>query len=458
MMTTDLDQIADELASLAELGVKKAGTRGAEESEVFISNIDTLAITMKTGVVEARQGVSLGLGIRVVLDGKVGFAATSGIDEKKIDHTIQEAIEVARIRPLDRKFSHLADPVSIPSKDGIIDDKVLEFTEMDALKEVNTLSKDAFEYDKRVKALFGGIGVEKAVFAVASSRGIAGCSIRAVIGGGVYLTAIENGKQKTGSESIDSRELVDFHETGSRAAQRAIKMLESKSLGKSFRTAVVWENVAVGLLVKGMFNSASSARNVQQGKSYFKGKLGEKVASDVFTIIDDGQLPEGLQTFKTDSEGVPSQTTTLIEKGFLKEYIYDSYSALQENRHSTGNASRKWPEPFLSMPEISTSNIVVKPGEQDLDGLIGEVKEGILVTDFVMGAGHANVTTGEFSVVAPSAFLIKSGEVKQPLEPITIAGNFFHSLKDITDIGSDPRITSIGKIPSIVVQNLTVSG
>jgi len=110
------------------------------------------------------------------------------------------------------------------------------------------------------------------------------------------------------------------------------------------------------------------------------------------------------------------------------------------------------------MPEISTSNIVVKPGEQDLDGLIGEVKEGILVTDFVMGAGHANVTTGEFSVVAPNAFLIKSGKVKQPLEPITIAGNFFHSLKDITDIGSDPRITSIGKIPSMTVQNLTVSG
>jgi PmbA protein len=458
MMPTDLNQIADELASFAELGVKKARTKGAEESEVFVSNIDELTINMKTAIVEARQGVSLGLGIRVVLDGKVGFAATSGIDEEKIDHTVKEAIEVARIRPLDKKFSHLADPISIPSKDGIIDNKVLEFTEMDALEEINTLSKVAFEYDKRVKALYGGIGVEKAVYAVANSRGIASCSMRAIIGGGVYLTAIENGKRKTGLESIDSRKLVDFQKTGIKAAQRAIKMLEAKPLNRSFRTTVIWENTATDVLLKGMLSAASSAQNVQEGKSFFKGKRGEKVASDVSTIIDDGQLQEGLQTFNTDSEGVPSQTTTLIEKGFLKEYIYDSYSAIQENRHSTGNAGRKWPEPFLSMPQISTSNLVVKPGKLDLNGLIGNVKEGILVTDFVMGAGHANMTTGEFSVVAPNAFLIKSGEANQPLEPITIAGNFFHSLNDITEIGSDPRITSVGKIPSMIIQNLTVSG
>lgn len=457
-MTVDLDRISDELSSLADLGVKKAKVKGAEESEVFISNIDTLSISIKTNVVEARQGISLGLGIRVVLNGKVGFAATSGIEEKKIDRTIQEAIDVARIRPLDPKFTHLADPISIPSRDGIIDNKVLEFSETDALEEVNTLSKTAFEYDKRVKALFGGVGVQKGVFAVANSRGIADFSMGAFMGGGVYLTAIDNGKQKTGSESIDSRKLADFHEVGSKAAQRAIRMLESKPLGKSFRTTVVWENVAISPLLKGMLNAASSARNVQEGKSFFKGKLGQRVASDVFTVVDDGQLPEGLLTFKTDSEGIPSQTTTLLEEGALKNYIYDSYSALQENRRSTGNAGRGWPEPFLSTPNVLTSNLVLKSGKKDLDGLISGVGEGVLVTDFIMGAGHANVITGEFSVVAPNAFMIENGEVKRPLEPLTIAGNFFHSLKNIEQVGSDSRITSIGKIPSLIIKDLTVSG
>ncbi len=457
-MAADLDRIADELSSLADLGIKKAKAKGADECEVYISNIDTLSIIMKTGAVVARQGVSLGVGIRVVLDKKVGFAATSGMDEAKIDRIAQEAIEVARIRPLDPKFSHLADPIQIPSRNGIVDNKVLEFSETEALKEIDALSKGAFEHDKRIKALYGAVGVQKGVFAVANSRGVEGCSKGASIGGGVYLTAIEQGKQKTGSEFFDSRKLVDFREVGSKGAQRAIRMLESKPLRKSFRTNVVWENVAVSPLLQRMLNEASNALNVQEGKSFFKGKLGEKVASDIFTAVDDGQLPEGLSTFKTDSEGIPLQTNTIIEKGLLKGYIYDSYSAIRENKRSTGNAKREWPEPFLSTPKIVTSNLVVKPGTSDLDELVSEVQEGVLVTDFVMGAGTSNMTTGEFSVVASSAFLITNGEVKHPLEPITIAGNFFQSLKSITNVGSDSKITSLGKIPSLIIEDLSVSG
>ena len=278
-MTGDLDRIVDELSSLAELGVRKAKAKGAEESEAFVSNINTLSINVKTGIVVARQGSSLGVGIRVVLGKKVGFAATSGLDEAKIERTTQEAIEVAKIRPLDPKFNHLADAVKIPSKDGIIDNKVLGLSEADALKEVRKLSKTAFEYDKRIKALFGGVVVQKGAFAVANSRGVVGCSKGAGVGGGVYLTAIEQGKQKTGAESIDTRKLVDFSDVGSKAAQRAIKMLKSKPLKKSFRTTIVWENIAIAPLLQYMLNEASNARNVNEGKSFFKDKLGQKVAS-----------------------------------------------------------------------------------------------------------------------------------------------------------------------------------
>ncbi|PIU59092.1 hypothetical protein COS86_06025 [Candidatus Bathyarchaeota archaeon CG07_land_8_20_14_0_80_47_9] len=458
MMKDELDRIADELSSLAELGIKKAKAKGAKESEVFVSNVNTLSISIKTGAVVTRQGTSLGVGIRVVLGKKVGFAATSGVDEAAIERTAQEAVDVARIRPLDPKFNHLSDPVKIASKDGIMDNRVLGLSETDALKEVSTLSKTAFEYDKRIKALFGGIVVQKGAFAVANSRAVAGCSKGAGVGGGVYLTAVERGKQKTGSESVDTRKLVSFSDVGSKAAQRAIRMLESKPLRKSLRTTVVWENVAIAPLLQGMLNQASNARNVQEGKSFFKDKLGQKVASGIFTALDDGQLPEGLQTFRVDTEGIPLQTTNLIEKGVLKGYIYDSYSAIQEHKKSTGSASRNWPEPFLSTPIIQTTNLMLKPGAKDLDGLTREVDEGVLVTDFVMGSGHANMTTGEFSVVAPSAFLIEKGEVKNPLEPVTIAGNFFNSLKNITNIGSDSKITGAGKIPSLIMTDLSVSG
>jgi len=457
-MAQDLERTADELSAFADSGVKKAEEKGAEEAEAFVSSINTLSITMKTGAVSATQGSSQGVGIRVVLGKKVGFAATSGIDEAKIEHTAQEALEVAKIRPSDPKFNHLPDPVRIPSFDGIMDDNLLGLSETEVLKEVSALSKAAHEADKRVKALFGSFVALKGAFAVANSRGIAGCSKSAAIRGGVYLTAVERGKQKTGSEDFDTRKLVDFSDVGSEAARRAVRMLGSKPLEKSFRTRVVWENVSIAPLLQGILNEASNARNVHEGKSFFKDKLGQKVASTVFTAFDDGQLPEGLLTFKVDAEGVPLQKTALIEKGVLKGYIYDSYSAIQENRESTGSAGRNWPEPFLSTPTIQASNIVLMPGSRGLDELVGEVDEGILVTDFVMGCGHANLTAGEFSVVAPSAFLIEKGEVKNPLEPVTIAGNFFNSLKSITKVGSDSKITGYGKIPSLIIEDLSVSG
>jgi PmbA protein len=457
-MTEDLDQTADELSSLVELGIKKAKAKGAEECEVFASNVTKMSINVRTDTVVTRQGTSIGLGIRVVLGKKVGFAASTGLDEAKIEQTAKEAVEVAKLRPSDPKFNHLADPVKMHSKDGIIDGKILGLSEADALKEVNNLSKAAFEYNRRIKALFGTFVVQKGAFAVANSRGIRGCSKRATVGGDVCLTAVEQGKQKIGSESFDTRKLVDFSDVGSKGAQRAIKMLQSKPLNKSFRTTVVWESVTIAPLLHGMLNEASSARNVQEGKSFFKDQLGEKIASDIFTVIDDGQLPEGLRTFKVDTEGIPLQRITLIEKGVLKGYIYDNYSALQEGKESTGAAGRYWPEPFLSLPVIGTSNLVPKPGTRDLEDLIKEVDEGILVTDSVMGAGLANVTTGEFSVVAPSAFLIEKGEVQNPLEPVIIAGNFFNSLKNIAGIGSDDKVTSAGKIPSLTMDDLSVSG
>nr|NIQ06012.1 TldD/PmbA family protein [Candidatus Korarchaeota archaeon] len=189
-----------------------------------------------------------------------------------------------------------------------------------------------------------------------------------------------------------------------------------------------------------------------------EGKKDERVANDVVTLVDDGQLLDGLMTFKTDTEGVPSQTTTLIERGFLKSYLYDSYSAFQEERSSTGNAEREWPEPFLYVPSVSTSNLVLKPGTKSLYNLVEEVDEGILITDFVMGVGHSNRITGEFSVVAPNAFFVKNGEIKYPLESVTVAGNFFNSLKKMREIGSDPKTTSVGKIPSLIIEDLTVSG
>lgn len=458
MMAMAFDSVQDELTALAELGVKKALASGAEEAEAFLSWSDTISINIKKALVEARRGVPSGIGIRVVSDGKVGFAATSGVDKSQIERVADEAVAVARIRPRDPDFKHLPDPVSRPSKDGILDNGVIKFSEKDALEAVNVLAQTAFTYDKRIKSLFGTVEVQRGVHAVANSRGISDYTKGSAIGGGVYCVAVGQGKQKTGSEQIVSRKLEDFSEVGEKAAERAIKMLEAKPLGKSMKTTTIWENVSLAYLLNGMLNTASNAQNVQEGKSFFVGKIGEKVAYNGVTILDDGQLPEGISTMKIDAEGVPTRTTTLIDKGILRAHLYDNYAALREDKESTGNAKREWPEPFLSTPIVSTTNLIVKPGSKKLEKLIAEVEEGVLITDMVMGVGHANTITGEFSVVAPSAFLLKNGEIVNPLEPVTVAGNFFHALKKVREIGSDARLLTVGKIPSMTFEGLTVSG
>jgi PmbA protein len=444
--------------TLADSGVKKALTKGAEEAEAFVSYADIISIILNKNIVEARQGAPCGLGVRIVADGKVGFAATSGIDEAQMLQTVGEATEVARIRPPDPDFKHLPDHITRSSRTGIIDDHVIGFSEKDALNGVKTIAETAFEHHKQIKSLMAFMEVGRTCFAIANSRGVADSTKGAYLYVSIDCIAVNNGKQKSASEFLVSRTLEDFSEIGKKAADHAVKMLESKPLGKSARTTTVWKNVAIEELLKNMLQTASNARNVQEGKSYFKGKTNEKVASDTVTIVDDGQLPEGLATHKIDAEGVPMRTTIIIENGILKSYLYDNYSALREDKQSSGNAKRDWPEPFIQTPTASTTNLIVKPGRKKLEELIATVDEGVLITDNVMGALHANTITGDFSVVAPNAFLIKKGEVKNPLEPITIAGNFFLALKKVRETGSDTRLLESGKIPSITIEDLTVSG
>ena len=203
-MTVDLDSLQDQLATLADFGVKKALAKGAHEAEALVSHADDISIAIRKAMIEARRGAPSGIGIRVVVDGKLGFAATSGTNETQIEKTAGEAVAVARITPLDPDFKHLPDPVTRSSRDGTIDDRVIGFSEKDALKQVNTLAETTLKYDKRIKSLEGDIGVGGAVFAIANSRGIASTSKASYIYGGIYCIAMKEKKQKTGSDWLVS--------------------------------------------------------------------------------------------------------------------------------------------------------------------------------------------------------------------------------------------------------------
>jgi PmbA protein len=458
MMNMKAESLQTDLLAKAELGVKKALKKGAQEAEAFVSTADMISVNAKKVLLDARRGSASGIGIMVALDGRVGFAAVSGTGDLQIDNAAEEAVTVARIRPPDRDFKHLPDPVKLPSRDGLLDEQVLLFSEESALKAAAKLAESTYQYDKRVDAVYVNVSVHRGAYAVANSRGVAGSTRTAHESAAVNCTASESGRQKTGAQYAFSRNVIDLNEVGPKAAERAVAMLKAKPLGKTLKTPVIWENMSIGDLFGYMLGAALNARFVQEGRSCFKDKIGEKIAGTNITVIDDGQLMDGVNTSRIDAEGVPRRTTAVISEGVLMTCLYNSYVALKEDRESTGNAARNWPEPFLDTPGVSTTNLVVKTGSRNFDELVNGMDEGILVIGEVMGMGNSNTITGEFSLVAPATFLVKNGIASSPLEPVTIAGNFFDALKSIREIGTDGLLTRWGKIPSMVFNELSVSG
>jgi PmbA protein len=165
-------------------------------------------------------------------------------------------------------------------------------------------------------------------------------------------------------------------------------------------------------------------------------------------------LDGGLRTSQSDGEGVPHQETPIIEKGILRNFIYDSYTAKKENRESTGNAARAG---YLSTPTVEATNFHIMPGYESPEELIREVNEGLLVY-IVAGAHSSNPASGEFSVVATPAWKIEKGKVAHAVKGAMVAGNIFEVLSNISGLANNER--RIGQLvaPWALVENVKVIG
>jgi len=189
---------------------------------------------------------------------------------------------------------------------------------------------------------------------------------------------------------------------------------------------------------------------VQRKQSPYHGKKGETVASEILTIVDDGTMPLGVNSRKMDGEGVPSQPTTIVEQGVLQNFLYDSYTANKDGVESTGNALRG----FDNLPTPGATNFIIKEGAKggkaSKDEIIGELREGLFVTD-VIGAHTASRASGDYSVVAQNAFGIKNGDLF-PVKQVMIAGNMQEMLQHIEMLGDDTQ-----QIYNVVSPSLKVS-
>ena len=243
--------------------------------------------------------------------------------------------------------------------------------------------------------------------------------------------------------------LEDPASVGRHAAARAVRKLGARPV-KTCEVPVIFDELSArGLL--GQAAGLVSGYAVYRQQSCWADQLGELVASDLVSVIDDGRIPGGLGSKPFDGEGLPTRRKKVIDHGRLETWLLDTYSGRKLGRESTGNASRG----VGGGPRVGSTNLWIEPGPQRLDEIIADTERGLLVTE-LMGMGF-NPITGDYSRGAAGLW-IENGEIAYPVEEITIAANFKDMMKGIDRVGSE--VLWLGRIasPALRIERMTVAG
>jgi PmbA protein len=268
--------------------------------------------------------------------------------------------------------------------------------------------------------------------------------------------AVEGEERATAFAFRTSTKFADLDATaiGREAGERAVKLLGGKPVPTQEATVVYSPLAAAGFI--GALARALTGEAMQKNRSFLKDKLGQTVASDVVTILDNALLPEGMASRPFDGEGNPSQATRLIDEGVLQAVLHDAYSAGKDGTNSSGNANRG---SHRQAPFLSPTNFYLQPGTQSEDEIIAGVKQGLYVVD-TMNTHSINPINGDYSVSA-KGFWIEDGKLSYPVNEVTIALPLDQLLKNIKAVGSDLTFMPFGGAigsPTIRVDGITIAG
>jgi PmbA protein len=447
----------EEILNLVENAVKFALKNGADEAEAFWYQGLTTNVGIERGqIARSSRIVDRGLGVRVILNKAIGFSYTNILENKAaIEETIFRALSSAKASKPDKDWRGLPTKKSFASVENTYDKYIVELHSEDLVKIASVMLDAAEKKDKRVFPIEGGAGASYLSTAIANSNGIISVDHGTIIE--CSLAAIAHGKGEVTPVCFEFNAErsynIDPEWVGREAARLAISALNAKKV-ETKSTKVIFTQFALQQLLYYTLINAINADYVQRNQSAFKSKIGETVASEIVTIYDDGLFKGGLRTWRFDGEGVPQQKTLIIEKGILRNFIYDNYTAKKEGKESTGNATRAG---YLSTPNVEATNFHLMTGDRSPEELVSEVDDGLLVY-YLQGAHSSNPASGEFSVVATPAWKMKNGEIVHATKGAMLAGNIFQVLKNVSAIADNER--KIGQLisPWILVENVKVIG
>jgi len=422
--------------SVLEKALKIALTRGADFADIYVEKTIKRTIEMKEGKIKnIRYSVDIGAGVRVLYGENTGFAFCEDLSEYSILNTAKLAASLGKagnyILPQGLKW--------IPLSKNILSQKI-PITSVGEDKRIIVMRKAeeaARSFDGKIFDVFIDYYDEFKEITIANSKGLFVQDLQPTIYFKVNALAVKGRERQMGRGRVSGRcgfELFDRNPPegiGKTAAEKAVRMLDARN-SPSGEMPVVVNGGWGGVLFHEAVGHGLEGDGVAKGSSYFTGRIGERVASDIVTFVDDATIPNLRGSFNFDDEGTPSQRKVLIEKGILKGFMTDILSAKKLNTVSTGNGRR---ESFRYSPMVRMTNTFILEGESKPEEIIAATKKGLFAKSFE--GGVVDTTSGNFTFTVREAYLIENGKLTAPIKRATLIGKGPDALKSIDMVADD---------------------
>jgi len=442
-----------------------------DAADIYFQSSHSESWVMEGGIIkEGSHSIEQGAGVRAVSGEKTGFAYTDRIELPVLLEAANNVKAIVR-QGQDTQFG-LVKAANWPQYYSVANPlkSLADQQKIDLLRKVESETR---KLDSRIEEVVVSLsGVHESIL-VANQDGSLAADVRPLVRLNVTVIVVENGKREQGSMGgggrtdygyfIDQERALEY---GKEAVRQALVNLEAEEAPAGNLTVVLgpgWPGIllheAIGHGLEGDFN--------RKGTSAFSGRVGERVASDLCTVVDDGTLPGRRGSLSIDDEGTPTEKTVLIENGILKGYMQDKLNARLMGVKPTGNGRR---ESYANLPMPRMTNTYMLPGPHNPEEIIKSVKKGLYAKNFA--GGQVDITSGKFVFSASEAYLIENGKITRAVKGATLIGNGPDVLTKVSMVGTDLELDSgvgtcgkdgqsvpvgVGQ-PTLKIDGLTVGG
>lgn len=454
-MSVETEPTTDDLLAIADRVVAQASP--GEQLEVVVGRGRSTEVRVYEGEIESLStAVSQGIGVRVIVDHKQGFAYAGSLEEDALVEALTDARDNATFGTVD-EYLALAEPdgVAVPDLD-LYRPELADTPTDDKVALAMALEQQVRAADPRIT------GVESAEYGdmlaegcVVTNTGIRSTSTESGCYIGAYPLATEGDDTQTGFGFSVGRVLedLDSNEAAADAARRATRLLGATKPQGGRMTVVLDPYVTAQFL--GIIGGTLNGESVLKGRSLFADRLGEDVASPLLSLIDDPTDVRAYSASETDGEGLAARRNVLIENGVLRRFVHNSYTGRRSGSASTGNAVRGG---FRSVPGVGCLAVALVPGSRQQDELLASVGDGLLVSSVSGLHSGVNPVSGDFSTGA-EGLRISGGTLGEPLREFTIASTLQRMLKDVLEVGGDVEWLPMSATGlSLVIADVSVSG